>query len=207
MRLVSADPTSVPPGRRAAKKADTKRRIQAEALRLFGERGYEKTTVAEIAAAVGIAERTYFRYFATKPDVVLWDNFDSNIVESLRNQPAGTTLVDRFRRAMRDGFAQLSAAELADQYRRTELMMTVPELRAAQVNNLVSSTLELVSILAANAAAPGRGTDDLDIRALAGAIVGVTMSVHLGTPATEIAEIPDLLDRALARLNRGFHDL
>ncbi|WP_396230633.1 TetR/AcrR family transcriptional regulator, partial [Frankia sp. ACN1ag] len=72
------------PGRRATKKAATKRRIQTEALRLFRQQGYDHTTVADIAEAAGVSERTYFRYFATKSEVVLWDYFDSSVVEGLR---------------------------------------------------------------------------------------------------------------------------
>jgi AcrR family transcriptional regulator len=193
-----------PVGRRAAKKADTRRSIQAAAMRLFSERGYEHTTVADIAGAVGISERTYFRYFATKSDVVLWDYFDEAIVAGFRDQPRSVTVIDAFRNALRDGFTQLTAAELADQYQRTELMMVVPELRSAHVDNLAASTTQLVALLAERT---GLATDDPTLIACAGAVVGVTMAVHLGTVESGIDDIPAALDAALAQLNTGFANL
>jgi AcrR family transcriptional regulator len=47
--------------------------ISDTAMRLFMEQGFENTTIEQIAAAVGIAPRTFFRYFATKEDIVVGD--------------------------------------------------------------------------------------------------------------------------------------
>src|SRR5580692_5287200 len=49
---------------------DARARLQAAALALYGERGYEETTVAEIAEAAGLTKRTFFRYFADKREVL-----------------------------------------------------------------------------------------------------------------------------------------
>ena len=45
-------------------------RLEQAALALYGERGFEETTVAEIAERAGLTERTFFRYFADKPEVL-----------------------------------------------------------------------------------------------------------------------------------------
>src|SRR5712675_3366411 len=51
---------------------DARARLQAAALALYGERGYENTTVAEIAERAGLTKRTFFRYFADKREVLFW---------------------------------------------------------------------------------------------------------------------------------------
>jgi AcrR family transcriptional regulator len=55
---------------------DARRRLQQAALELFGERGYEATTTAEIAARAGVTERTFFRHFADKREA-LFDGEDA----------------------------------------------------------------------------------------------------------------------------------
>ena len=51
---------------------DARGRLEHAALELYGGRGFESTTVAEIAARAGLTERTFFRYFADKREVLFW---------------------------------------------------------------------------------------------------------------------------------------
>jgi AcrR family transcriptional regulator len=68
--------------RRGRPRSTSCRELRLIALRLFGEQGFENTTIEQIAAEAGVSERTFFRYFATKASV-LWTQFDTK-VETIR---------------------------------------------------------------------------------------------------------------------------
>src|SRR5260370_11697315 len=79
-------------GLRERKKLKTKEAIQREALRLFKERGYSETTIEQIAAAAEISPSTFFNYFPTKEDVVLFDRYDPMIFSMMTSIPASEPL-------------------------------------------------------------------------------------------------------------------
>src|SRR3954463_13039253 len=89
-------------GLRERKKLKTRRAIQEHALRLFQARGYDATTVEQIAAAAEVSPSTFFRYFPPKEDVVIPDESDPLIAESLRRQPAGLSPVEALRATLRE---------------------------------------------------------------------------------------------------------
>src|SRR5579871_1588889 len=93
------------PGLRERKKARTRASIREHALRLIREQGYDATTVDQIAEAAEISPSTFFRYFPTKEDVVLQDDFDILAVGSFLEQPAELSLVGAFRAATKETLA------------------------------------------------------------------------------------------------------
>lgn len=80
----------ITPGRRERHKAATRAALQDAALRLFEQNGYAETTVRDIATAAGVTERTFFRYFPSKEDLVEGEMLDLIPVlqEYVRNRPA-----------------------------------------------------------------------------------------------------------------------
>src|SRR5580704_16014991 len=68
---------------------DARGRLQQAALELYSERGFDQTTVAEIAARAGLTERTFFRYFADKREVLFWGagSLQELLVDRLASAP------------------------------------------------------------------------------------------------------------------------
>ncbi|MBA8990871.1 AcrR family transcriptional regulator [Curtobacterium pusillum] len=80
----------------------TRERLQATALQLFASHGYDQTTVAEIAAAAEVTERTFFRHFADKPEVLFagQDDFLGIFTGPIESAPADTAPFDLVRLAL-----------------------------------------------------------------------------------------------------------
>jgi AcrR family transcriptional regulator len=89
-------------GLRERKKQKTRELIAATALRLFAEQGYASTTVAEIAAAAEVSQRTVFTYFPTKEDMLFSDHgdFELGLSAALAERPQGTTTLAALREFM-----------------------------------------------------------------------------------------------------------
>ena len=104
---------STSPGLRERKKARTRATIQREALRLFQRDGYGATSVEAIAAAAEVSASTFFRYFPTKEDVVLSDFVDEATIERFVDAPAELDLFGALAHAVRVGFGDLPAEDLA----------------------------------------------------------------------------------------------
>jgi AcrR family transcriptional regulator len=87
-------------GLRERKKQRTREQIVGAAFKLFHERGWHATTVADIAAAADIAPRTFFAYFPSKEAVVFYD-FDpvfASLKATVEQRPEGETAIDALRR-------------------------------------------------------------------------------------------------------------
>lgn len=91
-------------GHRERKKQLTRAALVDAAVRLFETHGYDRTTIAEIAAAAGVAPRTFFSYFATKEDVLFTDSAERLRVgtDVIAHRAADETVVDLLQRLVRD---------------------------------------------------------------------------------------------------------
>ena len=124
-------PTSPPTGLRERKKIKLRRSVQREALRLFADQGYEDTTVEQIADAADISTTTFYRYFPTKEDVVLDDDYDPIVEQVIGSGDDQEPLLTTVRRAI----AAVAAAVEADRdaaLARLKLLASVPALKARQ---------------------------------------------------------------------------
>jgi AcrR family transcriptional regulator len=202
------EPPPRPAGLRERKKARTRAAIRQHALRLFREQGYYATTIEQIADAAEISPATFFRYFPTKEDVVLQDDVDVLSLGALEAQPPELSPVAAFRAASAATLAALSPDDLARFRETAELTVAIPEIRARAIDEFVRTINQIAEAIALRT---GRSADDFEVRTVAGALIGVIMSVTVPA-STDIwtsegmSDVTDMfarIDRALEYLERG----
>jgi AcrR family transcriptional regulator len=166
--------TSSLPGLRERKKAKTRAAIREAAMSLFEERGYDSTTVEQIAEAAEVSPSTFFRYFPTKEDVVLDDDWDAPMAAAVRSQPPEVPPAEALVAGMRAVVGTATPADWAAERRRQRLFYEVPELRARYLQQLTAAIDLFAGVLAERA---GKSEPDLESRAIAGAFIGVAMAI------------------------------
>jgi AcrR family transcriptional regulator len=187
-------------GLRERKKAKTRAEVQKQALRLFRKKGYDNTTVEQIAEAAEVSPSTFFRYFSTKEDVVMYNIIDPVIIEALKAQPVGLSPIQAVRVAIKSAYDGFTAEESADLQERTRLMRKVPELRAKMLDKLTQNLEVLIKLTAERV---GRSADDFAVRTFAGAVIGVIISVLFHDDENIKANLFKHIDAALTQLEAG----
>lgn len=186
-------------GLRERKKARTRKSIQQHALRLFLEHGYAETTVEQIAEAAEVSPSTFFRYFATKEEVVLTDFIDRQTFELMVSAPAELSPLQALRYAVEQTFGDLSREDLKLEASRNELIRSVPELRRGMI---VELTRPIALLAEAIAVRLGRRPDDPDLQMYAGAAVGAMMTVTADTSPSDMHQTVAIIKGAVDRLER-----
>ena len=200
-------PVSVPaidPGarRRAGRPPVTSRsEIEHIALDLFTERGFDTTTVDDIAAAAGIGRRTVFRYYPSKNDIP-WGAFDEQLDRmraTFAALPGDLPVLAGVRAAVLE-FNEVHPDEQPWHRRRLRLILGTPALQA-------HSTLRYAAwrrVVAEYAAARlGHPVDHLVPQTIGHASLGVALAAYERWLATDAGELRDLLDAAFRALEAG----
>jgi AcrR family transcriptional regulator len=134
---------------------DARGRLAQAAFALYGERGFEQTTVAEIAERAGLTERTFFRHFADKREVLFAgaDALRELLVDTVIKAPASAAPIDAAAAGLRaaGGFIQ-EGGELARQ--RQAIIAASEELQERELIKLSSLAAALADTLR------GRGVED-----------------------------------------------
>jgi len=123
-------------------------RLEQATLELFAERGYEQTTVAEIAARAGLTERTFFRHFADKREALFsgQDALEALLVAAVAAAPEAAAPIDAVAAALAAAGAQF-ARRREDLLLRQAIIGTHPELRERELIKLGSLTAALAGAL------------------------------------------------------------
>jgi AcrR family transcriptional regulator len=189
---------STSPGLRERKKQKTRDTISKVALELFSERGYEQTTIAEIAEAADVSPRTIFAYFASKEDILFCDlpDVEGRLAQALRERPEGATALDALRDFISEAMLHPDRNQLLRKriLKRNETLMRAERARFAPFEEL------MVEAIADDLQA---GPDDIRPQIVAAALVAAFSSIQdrnpSGPPETfspehALAVIDDVMD-------------
>ena len=161
-------------GLRERKKLQTRQQIFDAASRLFGERGFDSVTVAEVARAADVSEVTVFNYFPTKEDLFYFgmESFESRLVDAVRRRPEGESVLDAFAGFVDAGFDNLRDPQRASLITKAEtLVRGSPALQARDREIVARYTRELALLLADE-----HGVDEHDVAVWT--VAGSLMSAH-----------------------------
>jgi AcrR family transcriptional regulator len=184
--------TEPEPDWRQRKKNATRDRIRASALRLFGEQGYDATTVEQIAAAAGLSHMTFFRYFPTKEDVS--DSYDPLLAGLIGQTPAAWPLTERIRSVLAQGLRQVYDADRDTLLAQNKLIVSTPALR----ERLWASQMDTQQLILQ---ALGVGRDNpnpsfADRVTVAACLAAATTAILTWVENNGTPDLPDLLDQA-----------
>jgi AcrR family transcriptional regulator len=187
-------------GLRERKKLRTKAAIQREAMRLFLERGFDDTTIEDIAEAADISPSTFFNYFPTKEDVVFEDELDPLILAAFNAEPADEKPLAAIRNAMMRVFSSLTQEQDRLMRQRIGLMVATPALRAAMLTQFSQMVDQVATLLATRVRRP---ENDFAVRNLAGALLGVMMAALITAATDPEADLIEIAERAMKHLEAG----
>ncbi len=164
---------------RERKKQRTREHIAGTARRLFAERGFDRVTVAEIARAADVAEKTVFNYFPAKEDLFYsrLESFEDELLGAIRERAAGETVADAFEAfvlAPRGIFAPRKAdaedSALEELRMVTRVITESPALLAREQRVFERYTASLATLLAEETRARDH---DVEPHVAANALIGV----------------------------------
>lgn len=172
--------------------------IEAAAFRLFNDRGFDATSVDDIAEAVGVGRRTLFRYYPSKNDIA-WGQFDQSLrhlADTLDSMPHDIPLHEAVQRAVID-FNRLDAAAVAQHRQRMRLILTTPALQAHSVLRYEQWRAVIASYVAKRR---GMKPDDLLPRTIGQVSLALALSAYDHWLDHEDESLEQLLDDAFSAL-------
>jgi AcrR family transcriptional regulator len=184
--------------RRDIQREQTRQQLLAAATRLFAERGYVDTTTQQIAEAAGVTERTLFRHFSSKSELVLanWRHLAATCNEAMAVQPYGTEPIEVVRAGVRAFAAQL-AVDLEHEPAQTMLVYRGHAPVLAMLETVLALETSISTELANRLQL---SEEDLDVRIVANTSIGVLRATGRAYAQPGGRDIP-LVETASARLD------
>ena len=154
---------------RQRKRLSAMRRIQNAALDLFDARGYEAVTVEQIADASEVSASSVYRYFGTKEQLILWDEWDPLVLEALLDALGDAPPLVAARHVMLAVMTDLVTSDEQRLQRRVRHMMADPTLEAASARQVLALSETVGEVVAARL---HRKNEDLEVQVFSHALVG-----------------------------------
>ena len=169
------------------------------ALRLFAEQGYEQTTIAQIAREAGISQRSLFRYFGTKEDLVCGDQevLGELLEQTVRRQPAEMSAWD----ALRTGFEVLLTANHTPEraLELSRLIFDTPSLHARYIEKRLRWQADLLPLVQARLDTGSRPAPALQAKAIIATVFACAdTATELWARGEGELDLADLYDQCLA---------
>jgi mycofactocin system transcriptional regulator len=178
--------------------------VARAALDLFARQGYDHTTVDEIAAAVGVSRRTFFRYYDSKREVV-WGEFDAELVRlrhELEGAPEDQPMMDVLRQAVM-ATNRFGARELDELRIRMGLISSVPSLVAHSALRYAEWCEVVAGFVAGRI---GGAPEDLAPQTVARAALGAAMAAFACWARHDTDDLIGEVDQAFRLLATGFDE-
>jgi AcrR family transcriptional regulator len=205
-------------GLRERKKQRTRQLLAETARRLFGERGFEQVSIAEIAREAEVSEQTVFNYFPSKEDLVYsgLETFEDQLLSAIRERPHGQTVIAAFGEFILEPRGFLAAEDEAaarELIALTRMIAASPALLAREQQIFARYTDTLAQLIAEETRS---SPSDLRPHVVANALIGVHRALisyvreRLEAGATDrrrlAREVRQRGEKALALLADGFGD-
>ncbi|WP_128433394.1 TetR/AcrR family transcriptional regulator [Streptomyces cyaneus] len=188
-------------GLRERKKIKTRTAIRDATYALIKEQGYDATTIEQIAERAEVSPSTVFRYFPTKEDIVLTDEYDPILLEELRKRPADEPWMESLRYVMRLAISA-GLAEGPEVVRlRSHLLVQVPAVRSRMLESMSVTGRMLAEAVAER---NGLDRDSLEARVYTMSLIGGLAEISLYWAENDFKDdLHDLLDRTLDVIEHG----
>ncbi|WP_410092190.1 TetR/AcrR family transcriptional regulator [Streptomyces sp. uw30] len=188
-------------GLRERKKIKTRTAIRDATYALIKEQGYDATTIEQIAERAEVSPSTVFRYFPTKEDIVLTDEYDAILLDELRKRPADEPWMQSLRYVMRLAITAATEEEPEAIKLRSHLLVQVPAVRSRMLESM-SVTGRMLS--EAVAERTGLAQDSFEARVFTMSLIGGLAEISLYWAENDFRDdLGDLLDRALDVIEHG----
>jgi AcrR family transcriptional regulator len=184
------------PATLSSKSARTRAGLMVAGFELFARQGYTETTVAQIAAAAGVTEMTFYRHFGSKDQLLIDDPYDPLIAAAIGEQPRQLPPLSRTVRGVRLAWRRLPITDEDPVRQRIAVVAATPTLLPALRASSAATETAIVEQLVTD------GADPTEAAIAAAAVMAALMTGLINWAVTDDRALGDAVERSLDVLER-----